>query len=144
MSNLVTDYGCQTVPGTNQMPLQFSPIWRCNFLHFGLQLLVILLYNKHPYFASCNITVNGKHVDTICYEPYMFDARLKTGENVIEIEATTTLYNLMGPNWNVNMPEAEFVGPNQFVDKTSFTERLTLLPFGLDGIAEVVTQDSHL
>ena len=47
MSNLVTDYGCQIVPGTNQMPLQFSPIWRCNFLHFGLQLLVILLYNKH-------------------------------------------------------------------------------------------------
>ena len=50
MSDLVTAYGCQTVPGTNQMPLQFSPIWRCNFLHFGLQLLVILLYNiMYPY-----------------------------------------------------------------------------------------------
>ncbi len=91
-----------------------------------------------PNFASCKILVNNEHVDTICYEPYMFGARLKVGENIIEIEAATTLYNLMGPNWNANMPEAEFVGPNQFVDKNSFTEQLTLLPFGLDGIAEVV------
>ena len=132
--NNLTDAGYPFYAGKTR----FSFVYTCNTE--GVKTFKI----TNPYFASRNITVNGKHVDTICYEPYMFDARLKTGENVIEIEATTTLYNLMGPNWNVNMPEAEFVGPNQFVDKTSFTERLTLLPFGLDGIAEVVTQDSHL
>jgi len=27
--------------------LHFSPKWRCNFLHFYLQLLVLLLCKKH-------------------------------------------------------------------------------------------------
>ena len=90
-----------------------------------------------PNFASAMIKVNGKKTDVIYCEPYMFDAELKAGENIIEIEVSTTLYNLMGPNWNVNMPEAEFTGPNQFVDKNSFSRKLTLLPFGFEGIASI-------
>ena len=70
MSNLVTDYGCQTVPGTNQMPLQFSPIWRCNFLHFGLQLLVILLYNKQSIItitSSCHFLLDEDSFQNLVY-----------------------------------------------------------------------------
>ena len=32
--------------------LHFSPIWRCNFLHFYLQLLVLLLCKKHATWLS--------------------------------------------------------------------------------------------
>ena len=35
--------GCRT----SDVTLQFSPKWRCNFLHFYLQLLVFLLCNKY-------------------------------------------------------------------------------------------------
>ena len=89
---------------------------------------------NHPSFASSKVYVNDVHCGTINTEPFIFKAHIKKGENLIRLDAASTLYNLMGPNWNVVIPEYFFVGPNQFIDKTNFSEKLSLLPFGMDGL----------
>lgn len=92
---------------------------------------------NNPVFASARIYINKKECDVIYSEPYIFNADIKEGENVIEIVIATTLYNLMGPNWNVDMPDSVFTGPVQFIDKSKYSDKLSLLPFGLDGISEI-------
>lgn len=92
---------------------------------------------SNPHFASAQIFVNGKKCDILYSQPYIFEAGMKCGENIIEIIISSTLYNLMGPNWNKDFPESVFVGPMQFIQNTKYTDRLSFLPFGLDGIYEI-------
>ena len=63
----------------------------------------------------------------------MFDVTdlIEDGDNEIEVVASTTLFNLMGPNWISNILKDEFVGPKTFRDFKRFTEDYTFTHFGI-------------
>lgn len=65
--------------------------------------------------AVVGVTVNGKHVGDVYWRPYQADLRgiLRDGENVIEIELTSGLRNLLGPH-HLEEGEGYAVGPRSF------------------------------
>jgi hypothetical protein len=84
--------------------------------------------------AACiQLYVNEKYVGVKYWEPYIFDVTevLKEGGNEIRIVAATTLFNLMGPQRIAGILEDEGVGPYSFIDFSRWTEKYTLLPFGI-------------
>ena len=97
------------------------------------------LNNVHA--ASVSLKVNGKYSDVKYWRPYLFDITdlVKNGENTIEIIAATTLFNLMGPNWIENELDITFLRPTTFINKDSFTDRLILLPFGVESATVIVS-----
>lgn len=83
--------------------------------------------------SSIELYVNGKPIGVRYWDPYIFDISsvLKEGINEIKVVASTTLFNIMGPNWNADIEEILRVKPGTFVDATRYTEKYTLLPFGI-------------
>jgi hypothetical protein len=84
--------------------------------------------------AACiELYVNGKYCGVKYWRPCVFDVTefIRAGQNEIKVVAATTLFNLMGPNRVSGIEDALFVGPHTFVDFANFTERYTLLPFGI-------------
>ncbi|MCM8900698.1 glycoside hydrolase [Caldicoprobacter algeriensis] len=88
--------------------------------------------------AACiELYVNGRYCGIKYWHPYVFDVTefIKAGQNEIKLVAATTLFNLMGPNRVAGIEDALFVGPHTFVDFANFTERYTVLPFGVGSAA---------
>lgn len=83
--------------------------------------------------ADVKIYFNGKELTTLRWAPYAVELTdyLQVGENKLEVIASTDLFNLMGPGWISGIAEDEFVGPGSFIDFSRYTEKYTLLPFGL-------------
>jgi hypothetical protein len=83
--------------------------------------------------AAVKIILNGKELTTLRWAPYTVEITnfLQAGENKLELIAATNLFNLMGPSWIAGIEEDEFVGPGSFIDFSRYTEKYTLLPFGL-------------
>jgi hypothetical protein len=91
--------------------------------------------------AACvELYINGEYCGVKYWHPYTFDVTelIKAGENEIRLVASTTLFNLMGPNRIAGIKDALFVGPHTFVAFDSFTEKYTLLPFGIGGASFIV------
>lgn len=84
--------------------------------------------------AACiELYVNGKYCGVKYWRPYVFDVTefIQAGQNEVRLVAATTLFNLMGPNRIAGIEDVQFVGPHTFIDFANFTERYTLLPFGI-------------
>lgn len=91
--------------------------------------------------AACvELYINGEYCGVKDWHPYTFDVTelLKAGGNEIRLVASTTLFNLMGPNRIAGIKDALFVGPHTFVAFDSFTEKYTLLPFGIGGASFII------
>jgi len=89
--------------------------------------------------ACAELYVNGKPAGVKYWKPYNFDITdlLEDGENEIKVIVSTTLFNLMGPNWISNILKDEFVGPGTFRDFGRFTSNYTFVPFGIGSIMEI-------
>lgn len=85
--------------------------------------------------ACARVSVNGQNCGVQRWEPFAFNIKdaVRHGTNTIEVTLPTTLYNLMGPNRITNMMDRVFTAPETFVDMDIFTEKYTLLPFGIAG-----------
>lgn len=97
----------------------------------------ILLKIKDANAASLRLFVNGQYAGTAYAKPFMFDigSYLKQGENEIKIVASTTLFNLLGPNWISNVEDNTFISPRTFFEFDKFTRDYVLRPFGIgDGL----------
>lgn len=92
-----------------------------------------LLKIKDVCAASIKLYVNNQYVDTGYIRPFMFDISsfIKEGINDIKIVASTTLFNLMGPNWISGVEERTGISPETFVDSRHFTMEYRLMPFGI-------------
>lgn len=86
--------------------------------------------------ASIQLYINGLFVDVRYYRPYIFDVSkfFKPGINEIKVIAATTLFNLMGPNWNADIMDVKRVTPKHFIDFSRYTENYTFEPFGIGGM----------
>jgi hypothetical protein len=104
--------------------------------------------------ALAHIRVNGKHAGTIAWAPYEVDitARMREGENRIEIELVGTLRNLLGPHhrargeWHDTW-QSDFSGcwsPEKRIDRpdwylwrgrgdSDWTDDYGFVPFGVKG-----------
>jgi hypothetical protein len=56
---------------------------------------------------------------------------LREGENDVVIIASTTLFNVMGPNRISGILDDEGIGPRTFIEHDRFTAKRELTPFGL-------------
>lgn len=95
----------------------------------------------HDVKAACiELYLNDVYVDVRYWSPYVFDITklIKSGINEIKIVAATTLFNLLGPNWNKDIMSIERVTPKTFRDSSKYTEEYIFEPFGI-GRAELVS-----
>ena len=84
--------------------------------------------------AACiGVEVNGQKVSTKYWRPYVFDITdcLVEGTNTVKVVASTTLFNIMGPNNISGIAEVTFVSPRTFVYFDKYTKRYELMPFGI-------------
>ncbi|MCX7681520.1 MAG: glycosyl hydrolase [Anaerolineae bacterium] len=82
--------------------------------------------------AVANVRADGRHMGTIAWPPYRVElGSLSPGEHVIEIELVSTLRNLLGPH-HLTGGDLAWTGPNQFRDKSRWTDDYILVPFGFD------------
>jgi len=87
--------------------------------------------------ASARIAVNGKECGTARWEPHLVEitSAVKAGRNLIEIDAATTLVNLLGPNRRSGVKKDVGIGPSSFFDMSRFQERCELFEFGIGSVA---------
>ena len=80
---------------------------------------------------TAKVTINHKEVGLVFWPPYQIDISsfLKEGENLIEIELTNSLRNLLGPHHN-NLGEQKWVDTRSFTDETHWVEGYNFIPFG--------------
>jgi len=85
--------------------------------------------------AVAHVQVNGGHAGTVAWPPHRVEISegLKAGENVVEIELVGTLRNLLGPHHRAG-GDLAWTGPNDFRDKSRWTDDYTLVPFGFEGV----------
>lgn len=83
--------------------------------------------------ASVSVKVNGKPAKTLYWAPHSVDVTelVKPGENLIELVASTTLFNCFGPGWIAGIEDITYVGPGTFVDMSRYTDKRKVLPFGI-------------
>ncbi len=83
--------------------------------------------------ACSRLIVNGADVGIKYWHPFVYDVTesIKQGENNIEIIASSTLFNLMGPNRISGILDTKSVGPRTFIDHNRFTQIREFTPFGL-------------
>jgi len=93
----------------------------------------LLLKVNDVHAAYIKLYLNGKPISTKYWAPYVFDitGHVQKGINRIEIIASTTLFNLMGPNRIANILDITFVGPSTFINFDRFTSKYELLPYGI-------------
>ncbi|MBA7590737.1 hypothetical protein ES708_32871 [subsurface metagenome] len=87
------------------------------------------------------VNINKKEVCLVFLPPYQIEVTkfLKKGENLLEIEVTNSLRNLLGPHHH---QEAELlsVGPYSFSDEKNWTDNYSFLPFGLGKIKLIIKE----
>ncbi|MEM2936666.1 MAG: hypothetical protein QW231_05780, partial [Candidatus Bathyarchaeia archaeon] len=78
------------------------------------------------------VLVNGKKAGHIFIRPHEIEITnlLKEGANIIEIQLTNSLRNLLGPHHH-RAGEPIFVGPETFSDELNWTEAYQFVPLGL-------------
>ncbi len=83
--------------------------------------------------ASIKLFINDTEVGVKYWNPYIFEVSkcLRKGSNTIKVRATTTLFNVMGPNRIADIMETDFISPWAFIDFDRYTEKYELLPFGI-------------
>ena len=83
--------------------------------------------------ASVSVKVNGKAAKTLYWAPHSVDVTelVRPGENLIELVASTTLFNCFGPGWIAGIEDITYVGPGTFVDMSRYTDKRKVLPFGI-------------
>lgn len=93
----------------------------------------VLLKLTHVEAASVKLYVNGKAAGVKYWAPYIFDITniVQEGTNIVEVIASTTLFNLMGPNRHAGIKEARGVSPYTFIQENEFTAKYELFPFGI-------------
>ena len=71
------------------------------------------------------------------WAPFVLDISdsVKIGDNVLEIEAATTLVNAFGPNRRAGIKEEVGIGSHSFIQMERFKEGYELFDFGLKSIA---------
>ena len=81
------------------------------------------------------ISVNGKKAGLVFWPPYEVEitSLLKEGENLLEIELTGSLRNLLGPHHH-SKGELLSVGPQSFVDEVHWVDGYNFVPFGLNEV----------
>jgi len=81
------------------------------------------------------LTVNDKDAGLVFWPPYEIDISpvLKKGENLLEIELTSSLRNLLGPHHH-SQGELLSVGPASFIDETHWMDGYNFVPFGLNKV----------
>ncbi|MBI3991455.1 MAG: hypothetical protein HY350_04815 [Candidatus Omnitrophica bacterium] len=91
---------------------------------------------EEPSAITHKVKVNGKEAGLIFLPPYRIEVSglLSHGDNEIEIEAATSLRNLLGPHHNKFGESAGGVGPGSFLDKTNWADDYHVVPAGLKGI----------
>ena len=85
--------------------------------------------------AVVHVHVNGTHVGSTAWPPNTIDitGAVREGENVIALELVGTLRNLLGPH-HLRGGDRAWTGPDEFRDKTRWTDDYVLVPFGFDGV----------
>ncbi|MDP4152545.1 MAG: glycoside hydrolase [Bacillota bacterium] len=86
--------------------------------------------------ASVRLYINSQEVGLKYWTPYVFDITdyLHEGKNDIRVVASTTLFNLMGPNRMSGILDSVSVGPSSFLMAAMFTEKYSFVSFGLDSV----------
>jgi len=79
------------------------------------------------------VIVNHAEVGLVFWPPYQIEVSsfLKKGENLIEIELTNSLRNLLGPHHH-SQGELFHVVPKSFVDEAHWMEEYNFVSFGLE------------
>lgn len=82
---------------------------------------------------TLRVTLNKKEAGLVLWPPHALDITdfLKKGKNLIEIEITNSLRNLLGPHHQRDI-NPKSVGPGSFDDKKNWIDGYTFMPFGLD------------
>ena len=91
--------------------------------------------------AACvRVSLNGEDRGTLRWKPYIVDVSegLRAGENVLELELSTTLVNAFGPNRLTGAKDELRISPWQFVDMGRFTSEYQLFRYGILGAAILV------
>jgi len=103
----------------------------------------LVLELGHVKAADVKVYLNGKEIATLYWAPYAVELTeyLQEGENKLEVVAATTLFNLMGPGWISGIEEDKGVSPWTFVDFSRYTEKYTLIPFGIGNAVLWQVQD---
>ena len=89
---------------------------------------------------TANCTYAKLTVNSVCkgikyMRPFIFsDISLNDGKNIIEIEITGTLFNLMGPNWIDGVDDIIYISPLVFSDDEKFTKKYRLMPLGIKSV----------
>ncbi len=85
--------------------------------------------------TAATVRVNDQKAGDIIWRPYEIDITqyVRTGSNLIEIEMVNSLHNLLGPHHDVCGEVQPFTGPDQFDDRTNWTDTYYLRPFGVTG-----------
>jgi len=84
--------------------------------------------------SVCAVRLNGSKRRLIAWAPWQVDVtdELQTGKNLVEIEVTATLRNVMGPLHNSESSLTEYsVFPSAFEDAENWTDIYRLVPYGL-------------
>jgi len=87
------------------------------------------------------VTVNKKEAGLVFLPPYQIEVTefLKKGENLLEIEITNSLRNLLGPHHH-QKAELLSVGPYSFSNEKNWTDSYSFIPFGLGKIKLIIEE----
>jgi len=96
----------------------------------------LFLQLVEPTALTHRVRINGKYAGLIYLPPYRLDLTglLKPGENQIELEAATSLRNLLGPHHNKLAESLVWTGPDSFTDEANWVKDYHVVPVGLKGI----------
>ena len=98
-----------------------------------------IMVSMKPQCAYSKLHVNGTFVKTFLWQPYEAEIRslVVEGINTIGVELVSTDRNLFGPHHN---PQGELhnLGPIQFTDAVGWSDRYSLVKFGVGSGAEIV------
>jgi hypothetical protein len=89
----------------------------------------------NPRATALRAILNGSELPTIAWAPWEVDitGRIHAGENLLDIELSTSLFNLYGPHHS-RQGELMWVGPWMWSDPADYTEDHYFIPYGLEGI----------
>jgi len=81
---------------------------------------------------TLKVNLNKKEAGLVLWPPYCLEITeaLKRGRNIIEIEITNSLRNLLGPHHQRDI-NPEVVNPASFNDKKNWIDGYTFMPFGI-------------
>ncbi|SDK46222.1 alpha-L-rhamnosidase [Paenibacillus sp. OK060] len=118
--SLITDLGCQGLPffaGSIQLVQKVA-------IHFEDSVSRVWQFGSHPNAIVTRLSINGQEVRTFLWEPYEADISeyLQQGENLIELELTSSCRNLLGPHHHVK-GEPMKVGPDSFKNRVGWMDR---------------------